>query len=565
MTSLRIHVPSRRRFGATAESGAARISTPKHALWKAPSADHTGSAAAAPAAWPGSYRWKLRITDSLAIAAVLAGSYALWFGGAQEGTGGADRQANYLLTGFFLLLFWTLDLEFCRTREVGVVGSGAAEYKRVLQSTLRVFGAMAILMIAIHVEIVRGFFALALPLGALLLLTTRWGWRRWLAREREAGRCLTDVVILGHADDVGYVIGQLKHNLSAGYNVVGVALTSLHETLEVRPAWAKIPVLSTMADLGKVIGASGAQTVIVAGPLPGGPGAIRELGWRLEDMSTELVLASNLTNVAGPRIHFRPVEGLPLMHVELPQYSGGRHIVKRAMDVVVGAAALVILLPLLLLVALIVKLDSPGPVLFRQDRVGRNGEAFKMLKFRSMVADAEAQLPMLRGENQGNGVLFKMVNDPRVTRCGRWMRKYSLDELPQFWNVLLGDMSLVGPRPPLQVRGGRLRKAGPPQAAHQARHHRAVAGQRAVNLAWDEAVRLDLYYVENWSLTGDVIILWRTSRPSSNQTVHTKGVRMSMKIGYAAGGIRPLSRGPSEHPATGAGTLRLPHCRCGLG
>lgn len=512
MTSLRIHVPSRRRFLNGAESGplAARSSSPKHAVWKAAPAERAGSAAAVPAAWPESYRWKLRITDSLAIAGVIAGSYALWFGGGQEGFGGADRQANYFLTGLFLLVFWTLDLEFCRTREVGVVGSGAAEYKRVLQSTLRVFGAMAILMIAIHLEIVRGFFALAFPLGALLLLTTRWGWRRWLAREREAGRCLTDVVILGHADDVGYVIGQLKNNLSAGYKVVGVALTSLQETPELRPSWAKIPVLSTMADIGRVIGLTGAQTVIVAGPLPGGPGAIRELGWRLEDMSTELVLASNLTNVAGPRIHFRPVEGLPLMHVELPQYSGGRHIIKRAMDVAVGAAALIILLPLLLAVALIVRLDSPGPVLFRQDRVGRNGEAFQMVKFRSMVTDAEAQLPTLAGESEGNGVLFKMVNDPRVTRSGRWMRRYSIDELPQFWNVLIGDMSLVGPRPPLKSE-----VAGYEKPAHRRLLIKpGITGLWQVsgrsNLAWDEAVRLDLYYVENWSLTGDVIILWRT-------------------------------------------------------
>ncbi|MHA7304978.1 sugar transferase [Arthrobacter sp. TMN-49] len=510
MTSPRIHAPSNKRLpgGIAVRAFTSRHRGPKHAVWDALPLESSGSAAGRPESWSGSYRWKLRITDSIAITAVIAVSYLLWFG--NDNFGRADGQGSYLLTGIFLLIFWTLDLEFSRTRETSVVGIGATEYKRVLHSTLRVFGAMAIVMVALNVELVRGFFALAFPLGALLLLTTRWGWRRWLAREREAGRCLSDVVILGRADDVGYVIGQLKNNLSAGYKVVGVALTSLQEAVELHPPWHKIPVLSTMADIGRVISVTGAQTVIVAGPLPGGPSAIRELGWRLEDMSTELVLASNLTNVAGPRIHFRPVEGLPLVHVELPQYSGGRHIIKRAMDVVVSAGALIILLPLLLVLALIVRLDSHGPALFRQERVGRNGEEFKMAKFRSMVTDAEAQLAQLAGKNQADGVLFKMVNDPRITRCGKWMRKYSLDELPQFWNVLVGDMSLVGPRPPLKSE----------VASYEKPAHRRLLIKPGItglwqvsgrsNLAWDEAVRLDLYYVENWSLTGDFIILWRT-------------------------------------------------------
>ncbi|MHA7269833.1 sugar transferase [Arthrobacter sp. HLT1-20] len=512
MTSPRIHAPFGKRLVSGTASGpfTSRSKGPKHAVWDALPVDRSGTAGGAHESWSGSYRWKLRITDSITITAVIAISYLVWFGMGVANSGRAGEQGNYLVSGLLLLLLWTLDLEFCRTRETGVVGIGATEYKRVLHSTLRVFGALAIMMVALNVEIVRGFFALAFPLGALLLLSTRWGWRRWLARERQAGRCLSDVVILGAADDVGYVIAQLKNNLSAGYKVVGVALTSLTEGTELRPPWHKIPVMSTMADIGRVIAITGAQTVIVAGPLPGGPSAIRELGWRLEDMSTELVLASNLTNVAGPRIHFRPVEGLPLMHVELPQYSGGRHMVKRAMDVAVSACTLILILPLLLVLALIVRLDSKGPVLFFQDRVGRNGEPFKMAKFRSMVTDAEAQLSELATQNQGAGVLFKMPNDPRVTSCGRWMRKYSLDELPQFWNVLMGDMSLVGPRPPLKSEVENYEKPT---------HRRllikpGITGLWQVsgrsNLVWDEAVRLDLYYVENWSLTGDFIILWRT-------------------------------------------------------
>lgn len=483
---------------------------PKHAVWDALHPEDSAVARHSPVSWAASYSWKIRISDSIVIASVIAFTYVFWLVSGASAIGKPELRGSYVLTGLVLLVVWTVDLELHRTRARRVVGVGVTEYKKVLESTLRVFGALGIAMVVLDVELVRGFFVLVFPLGIVSLLATRWSWRHWLVSQRQAGRCLTPAVILGESDDVGYVIGQLTSNLSAGYLVVGVALTALHENMELRPPWHKIPVLSSMADIGRVVRVTGAQTVIVAGALPGGPNAIRELGWRLEDMTTELVLASNLTNVAGPRIHFRPVEGLPLVHVELPQYSGGKHIVKRAMDIVLSGLALIFLSPLLLLVAAIVKADSRGPVLFFQDRVGRNGISFKMVKFRSMVVDAEARLVGLVDKNQADGVLFKMANDPRITRCGRWLRKYSLDELPQFWNVLMGDMSLVGPRPPLKSEVDSYEKPV---------HRRllikpGITGLWQVsgrsNLAWDEAVRLDLYYVENWSVTGDIIILWRT-------------------------------------------------------
>jgi exopolysaccharide biosynthesis polyprenyl glycosylphosphotransferase len=256
----------------------------------------------------------------------------------------------------------------------------------------------------------------------------------------------------------------------------------------------------------------GADTVIVAGQPRGGSRYIRNLGWALEGTATDLVLASRLTDVAGPRIHFRPVEGLPLIHVEIPQFEGGKHVLKRMLDVVVAAIALVILALPMLIVALLIRIDSPGPALFRQERVGRNGSTFTMLKFRSMVVDAESRLAALAAEDQGNGVLFKMKADPRVTRIGRIIRKFSIDELPQLWNVLVGDMSLVGPRPPLRREVNQ----------YESHVHRrlyikpGLTGMWQVNgrsdLSWEESVRLDLYYVENWSLTGDLVILWRTVR-----------------------------------------------------
>ena len=217
-----------------------------------------------------------------------------------------------------------------------------------------------------------------------------------------------------------------------------------------------------------------------------------------------------MADVAGPRIHFRPVDGLPLIHVEIPAYEGGKHVLKRVLDVIVSAIGIALVLPLCAVIGVLIAGDSPGPILFRQERVGRDGRTFNMLKFRSMVATATDDLAGLLDRNEGFGVLFKMKNDPRVTRVGRVLRKYSLDELPQLWNILKGDMSLVGPRPPLpsEVReyeehvGRRLYiKPG-------------LTGMWQVNgrsdLSWHESVRLDLYYVENWSLIGDLVILWRT-------------------------------------------------------
>jgi exopolysaccharide biosynthesis polyprenyl glycosylphosphotransferase len=200
------------------------------------------------------------------------------------------------------------------------------------------------------------------------------------------------------------------------------------------------------------------------------------------------------------------------MEVDLPHYTGARHVVKRVMDLLVAGVALVVLAPVLGVLALIVHLDSTGPVLFRQERIGKDGSPFAMLKFRSMVADAEARLDALTEKNEGAGVLFKVKDDPRVTRCGKWMRKYSLDELPQFINVLKGEMSLVGPRPPLAREVGE----------YEHYTHRRMLLKPGItglwqisgrsDLDWDDSVRLDLYYVENWSIMGDLMILWRTFR-----------------------------------------------------
>ena len=237
---------------------------------------------------------------------------------------------------------------------------------------------------------------------------------------------------------------------------------------------------------------------------------LRELSWALEGAGVELLVHPGLVEVAGPRMHIRPYEGLPLLHVEQPHFTGWRRFIKRATDITLTSLGLIVISPLLAIIALAVKLSDGGPVIFRQTRVGLDGSTFTMLKFRSMHTNAEARLADLRAQNPNLGLMFKLESDPRITRVGRFLRRYSLDELPQLFNVLAGNMSLVGPRPPLQSEvdiyedHARRRLLVTPGLTGLWQ----VSGRSL--LSWEETVRLDLRYVENWTFTLDLLIIWKT-------------------------------------------------------
>jgi exopolysaccharide biosynthesis polyprenyl glycosylphosphotransferase len=337
-------------------------------------------------------------------------------------------------------------------------------------------------------------------------------WRSWLVARRREGRCLTGAFVVGNHQDASRVVHQLLQHHRAGYKPVGVAFTDGRGRATTAAIDDTTVPLVSVDDVPTLTRATGTRAVIVAGDLPGGRQQVQDLGWRLENSGTELILVSSLTDVAGPRIHMRPVEGLPMLHVDLPQYEGVNHTMKRGIDLVLGGLAVLLLSPVLAAVALAVKLDSRGPVLFRQQRVGVAGQPFTMFKFRSMVLDAEDRLTQLARSNEGSGLLFKMRDDPRVTRVGRIIRRYSLDELPQLFNVLNGTMSLVGPRPPLPRE----------VAEYEGRVHRRLLIKPGItglwqvsgrsNLAWEESVKLDLYYVENWSILSDFLVLLKTVR-----------------------------------------------------
>jgi exopolysaccharide biosynthesis polyprenyl glycosylphosphotransferase len=459
------------------------------------------------------YRAAVAVADGLVIVACVALSLVVRFGTLDASVDVLGQEAGYWLIGAFIAGSWFIGLSLNRSRDLRVLGSGSAEYRRVTSATAMIFGLVAIVLLLLKVDVARGFFLLAFPLGLLGLVGTRWLARRAVVRLRRAGRYTNATVIVGATGDVEAVLRTLAQNPGSAYRPVGVILDRADDISEVRVRGSKrVPVIGRLDDVADTIRRNDIDTVIITGQPAGGGDLIRQVGWDLESTHAELMIASRLTDVAGPRIHFRPADGLPLMHVELPSYEGGKHVMKRVFDFAVAAVSLIVLAPVLAITAIAVRRHDGGPILFRQERVGRNGRTFSMYKFRSMVLDAEEQLAELQKRNEGAGLLFKLRDDPRVTPVGRILRKYSIDELPQLWNVLVGDMSLVGPRPPLASEVSQYEK----HVLRRLYIKPGLTGMWQINgrsdLSWEDSVRLDLYYVENWSLTGDLVILWRTVR-----------------------------------------------------
>jgi exopolysaccharide biosynthesis polyprenyl glycosylphosphotransferase len=327
---------------------------------------------------------------------------------------------------------------------------------------------------------------------------------------------MSQVLAVGNIHTVTELLRDLRRAPRAGYKVIGVCVSQGSSAGHGGPLQSidGVPVLGDLSSVAEVVRRSGADTVAVTATAAFGPSAVRKLSWELEDTDADLVLAPALTNIAGPRIHTQPVAGLPLIHVDRPTYRGANRLLKKTFDGVTSVLLVLLLSPVLLAVAVAVKLTSKGPVFFRQERVGINGEMFRMIKFRSMVVDAEARLASLKEEQHdaGNEVLFKIKNDPRITKVGKFIRRFSIDELPQLFNVVIGDMSLVGPRPPLmaevELYGDEARRRLLVKPGMTGLWQ--VSGRS--DLTWDDTVRLDVYYVENWSITGDLVILWKTAK-----------------------------------------------------
>ncbi|MCP2047864.1 UNVERIFIED_ORG: exopolysaccharide biosynthesis polyprenyl glycosylphosphotransferase [Paenarthrobacter nicotinovorans] len=432
----------------------------------------------------------------------------------------SGQEPNYVWVSIALAVVWWFMLGAWSSRQSRVLGAGPEEYKRVAAASLWLFGLVAIISYSLRIETARGYVGIALPVGLAGLLLSRWLLRQHLSVARQKGDSMSRLLLLGGPSAVAHLASSLHGAKHSGYLPVAAYTPGVAGTPTIEPE-SGLPILGHKADTSSVLAAidqCDADAVAVSAGVQLHPQTIRHLGWELAARNVGLIMAPALTDIAGPRIHTQQVAGLPLIHVTTPTLEGGQRVAKRLFDVLVSGLLIILAAVPMLVIAALVKLDSRGPVLFQQDRVGMEGKHFQMLKFRSMVVDAEALLTELQQRNEGSGLLFKIKDDPRITRIGSILRKYSLDELPQLFNILTGSMSLVGPRPPLpreveayehDVRRRLLVKPGLTGLWQ-------VSGRS--NLSWQDSVRLDLYYVENWSLAGDLVIILRTVRAVFHST-----------------------------------------------
>ncbi|TDD11517.1 sugar transferase [Nonomuraea deserti] len=413
--------------------------------------------------------------------------------------------AEYLL-GFGLVVAWPVALMMGGAYRQRANGEGTDEFKAVFNGGAGLMATVAIMAYATQATIARSFVMAMLPLALLATLYFRYRMRKRLHRRRAVGDYMRQVVAVGHRESILDLVMQFRRQPYHGMHVVGACLPEGGMDVDLDG----VPVLGSFGDVASVVEREKADAVAVLACPELDGAALRRLAWSLETARTDLFVAPALLDVAGPRISIRPVAGMPLLHVEHPEFDGTKQLVKTVFDRLVAGTALLLLALPLLAIALVIRLTSPGPALFFQVRVGKGGEEFRVVKFRTMVADAEQRKRALLDANEFDGVLFKIRNDPRITRAGAFLRKYSLDELPQLLNVIRGEMSLVGPRPPLPEEVGKY-------GADVRRRLVVKPGMTGLwqvsgrsNLTWEESVRLDLRYVENWSLILDLQILWKT-------------------------------------------------------
>lgn len=406
-----------------------------------------------------------------------------------------------------VICLWVLVIYALGGYRSGIFGAGVDEFKAVAHSALATAGLVGIACYLAQYEFSRGLYTFSFLAGVPLLVLGRHALRTVVKGARRRGALLHRVVLAGLPSHIDEIAAVLRRESWLGYDVVG-AITPPTDFREVTASGIKV--WGNTDDVAWVADTLHADTVFVAGGAFKTSAQMRQAVWDLEEHDVQVVVAPSVSDVSSERVRFRPVGGLPLVHLDPPRVRHASRRAKRTFDVVGSSLLILAFLPVLAFAAARVWLHDRGPILFRQTRVGRDGTEFACFKFRTMVIDAEARVADLQRELGEAALLFKMKDDPRITAPGRWLRRYSVDELPQLFNVLQGTMSLIGPRPqvPAEV------------AMYDATMHRRLRVRPGMTGLWqvsgrsdlslEDAIRLDLYYVDNWSMTQDLSILART-------------------------------------------------------
>jgi len=445
--------------------------------------------------WESRFAFAVVISDLTAVASV--GNWAPQYGGQISPALGIVVSA---LT--FVCLFIT------RVWDPRMLGQGSEEFSRLMRAFITSAVLLGLLGLGLQLPAVRPWVFGLLPLAGALSLTGRFALRKWLHRNRSRGRFIHSMLAIGTTESIEDLIRRTRRDQYNGWHVSG-ACTPTGTGPDDSATILGIPVLGDLDSVAEIVHRGDHRVVSVASTPGWSPRRLHQLAWDLEGLGADLVVDPGLMEMAGPRLHIAPVDGLPLLRLTHPVFDGMPRVVKNVIDWTGAALLSVVIAPLLVALAVAVKVDG-GPVFFRQERVGKHGRVFKIIKFRSMVTDAEARKNELMTQNEGAGPMFKVRGDPRITRIGATLRKYSLDELPQLFNVLAGSMSLVGPRPPLPEEVASYSR----DAERKLMVKPGLTGLWQVSgrsdLSWEESVRLDLRYVENWTLAMDALILWKT-------------------------------------------------------
>ncbi|WP_078491619.1 sugar transferase [Streptomyces yerevanensis] len=455
--------------------------------------------------WEQRYRRTVITSDTVTTAFVVA-AIGNFFGARDA----ANWHEKWIILAFGTELLVLGALAVSRSWSPAVLGQGAEEFRRLGRSLFTATVVLALGGIALTSRNIKLWIFVAIPAIALVTMTARYLLRLRLHKQRKEGRCLRPVLAAGSPDTVRDLISRTRKFPHLGWRVDGVCTTDGRgldgDQLD------GVPVVGRLGDVAKHVRHDGYRVVAVTPDPHWSPDRLQRLAWNLEGSDAEMVVAPVLMEVAGPRLHVDAVLGIPLLRVSMPAFTGGRRAIKGVVDRMAAAILLMLFAPLMVFVALLVMVDSRGGALYRQRRVGKDGREFTIFKFRTMVVGAHGARAQLADHNEGAGLLFKLRRDPRVTRVGAVLRRYSIDELPQLFNVLTGSMSLVGPRPPLPEETA----AYGPDIRRRLLVKPGLTGLWQISgrsdLPWEEAVRLDLRYVEDWSLALDAVILWKTLR-----------------------------------------------------